>query len=211
MRHLGNRAVLPVEAVLALRAEVMFHCNTGGLAWNRLMQLKAAGWRLRVEGNAPWGPESPTSQDIGGFVAGLWGDVLQIMVSANIVSKLLFEGRRKPVLRPAFEGLQIPELPHLASLGSRDAIVHVEGRIPGWVRSRLARDPSAKLGPFASGIGVNAPNSYRQLDTASWELRVGTETCNLFAIVAELQIVSRLVPVYSELAIQKRLPDASPT
>lgn len=190
--------------------EIFVHCTLGQWAWRNLRRQV----RTRViEGFRPTGGASPMNiQAILLHLAKTWGSVWLMVSSGATISRILWPGesKLKKFAQELRDELDLPATPEIRARGVRDSLEHVENSARGWQRRLFRRLGRVQIAAWAVGdgstgftgpTGVPPEQCFRYLNGLTWDLRVGTFTCNLKALAVDFETLAGSIRVDQHMVI----------
>ena len=208
----------PASLRTTIRAEARAQCWVGEVAWARIAGIVAGPLPpVLASGRYHGGDrrEAPGLQETIGFSFGILEAAQSLLVSADIVSHLVFEAdkgarrlRDRPRLVvsddfPELEGLDFPELKQTAA---RDYSVHLRPHLRAW-HSKFPADHPRLISTWSHGPGPDPGEPYRFLDTKELRVRVKDSWSDLRGLARELGVIGQAIPL--KALVQRT--DAPPT
>ncbi|MCI4321258.1 MAG: hypothetical protein L3K05_03000 [Thermoplasmata archaeon] len=182
----------------------------GEAAWSRLTTLLRGPLPEWLPSGTYKGGDPAAAlrlREIVGFSYGILEATQSLLVSAAIVSDLVFEpDKAGPRLRdrprlvasrdfPELADLDLPELKHTAA---RNSSVHLKPFLRKWHR-RFPPDHPSLISTWFHGPGPDSGESYRFLDTKGLRVRVGNEWSDLGGLAKELGLIGNRIPFRAQL------------
>lgn len=208
---------------IALRGEIKGQCWRGRIAGLQLGEMLKAN-ALEYDADQ----ERPLESVAALFNNEIWSKVHSVLSSAGIVSRVLFprppskiqptseiakrnaERQRRAVARADVLWRKWPLPPRkdlrvLAEASARNAMEHAENGAPEWFAGRL------DFPLLAYAVGLTPPKgrpsgirgAYRFLFLDTWRVKIGSDSCDLRAVLKALQLIEDAIPTRSgiELAL----------
>ena len=200
----------PASLNTIIRAEARAQCWVGEAALSRLKSLLAGPLPAWLPPGTYRGGDPVAAsrlKDIVGFSYGILEATQSLLVSAAIVSDLVFDAdnagtrvrdRPRLVISKHFPELAGLELNELKRTATRDYSVHLKPHLRRWHMAFPAEHPRL-ISTWAHGPGPDSGESYRFLDTKALRVRVRDEWSDLGGLARELGLIGKKIPLSTQV------------